>query len=623
MKKLTLAKFLERVRPLHPSYDFSQFEYLGTQKKSAVICPSHGVFRAHPASLLHGSGCPGCWSERRGVARSHTFEWFLESARATHGDRYDYSSVVWANATTPVDIKCDRHGVFTQKPTLHIKAGHGCPTCGKESAASALSYSQEDFLSKCREVHGDRYDLSRVIYKGAKVKVNVVCRDHGSFWPSPGNFTNRASGCPKCRDAQTSERSRNTFEQYLQQFHDAHGERYEYAEVFYDDGRAMVRAMCPEHGEFTQLASDHARGIGCQKCFYTIYDQDSFIAAARKAHGDKYDYSKVVYKRAVDRVKIVCPIHGEFEQAPTYHAAAGQGCRKCATNGPSKPQVEIHGYLSQYAPCVMDHVFSGKKEIDIFVPSLNLGVEFHGLIWHSTKYAKNPTHIHEKTRLASAGGIRLVHIFQDEWEFRKDAVKKTLRSLMGVDERVYARHTSCVFVPQELANKFLEANHLQGAVTGAAYSLGLVHNEKLVAIMVFSSVNSIRGQRADPSQVELRRYASSRTVIGGASKLLRSYVDQHTEVERIVSYSENRLFTGAVYEHMGFTRDGVTAPDYWYIRSNSKKRHSKVKFQRKNLPAILGEQFDPSMSEVDNCLRAGWFRLFDCGKTRWVWCRQK
>jgi hypothetical protein len=269
---------------------------------------------------------------------------------------------------------------------------------------------------------------------------------------------------------------------------------------------------------------------------------------------------------------------------------------------------------------VIDRFKINRKEADVFLPVQKIGVEFHGLIWHSTKFSKSPTDDFKKHRLFQENGIRLIHIYQDEWEFRNDQVKRLLLAAIGksTDGRVFARNLVVTTINEDVAAGFYDKNHIQGRIGNPCISYGLLDNSELVAAMSFSRITSMRGTSKTDGEFELRRYATSKNVIGGASKLLSYFVKETGNVTKIVSYSENRLFSGGLYEKIGFSKDFVSKPSYWYVHPSRKVRFPKAAFKRSALSKMKDFVFDPSKSERENCENNGYFQLYDCGKTRWV-----
>jgi hypothetical protein len=127
---------------------------------------------------------------------------------------------------------------------------------------------------------------------------------------------------------------RLTTEEFIKRAKEVHGDKYDYSLVDYKNNNTKVKIICPKHGVFEQRAADHLSGYGCKKChkenFYQKLTAEEFIKRAKEVHGDKYDYSLVDYKGCQTKVKIICPIHGEFEQEPTAHINQKQDCPFCA-----------------------------------------------------------------------------------------------------------------------------------------------------------------------------------------------------------------------------------------------------------------------------------------------------
>lgn len=619
MKKITQEEFLKRAALINPPFSLENFVYSGSTVKSLAVCPSHGNFYISPSAVLRGTGCPKCGVAKRAKGRQMSFEAFVKASTEKHNGLYTYSEKDWVGGKTKINLRCPVHDIdFTQTAHLHALGRTGCSKCESEKSSATQSMPQEKFIEKCKRVHGNLYDLSLVRYKNSASPVTIVCKKHGEFSCRAGNFIHRKSGCPKCAYEKNGERNRHTLEAYLPRFEAAHGDAYTYKQVVFRGKTSYVHAVCKVHGDFKQTVQDHIRGIGCKKCSFKLWDQASFLAEAKKVHGDTYDYSKTKYVKSTEKVTITCRIHGDFLQEPNYHINSKQGCRSCGLSGPSAGQIEVYQFLSTLVPCETDYRFDGRKELDVYLPTLNLAVEYNGLIWHSTKFSKSLHHLAEKSELAASKGIRVLHIYSDEWEHNKKAVEELLTHAVGLSTKIYARDTSWSLVNKADADLFLNSHHLRGAVPGESLDYGLFDSTgELVSVMSFSRLISHQGVARDAEVFELRRFASTCAVVGGASKLFKRFLADHPETKRVITYSENRLFTGKVYETLGFKHTADIPPDYWYVRASSKKRYNKAQFRRSKLQTILGDDFDPNLSEVSNCVRAGWFRLFDCGKKRW------
>jgi len=167
-------------------YDYSLVNYINTNTNVDIICPIHGKFSQKPKLHLKGCECPKCSDTRSSK------EIFINKATSKHGSRYDYSMVNYVNNYTKVDILCNQHGVFKQKPTSHIN-GCGCPICYKES----LFHTTEVFIELAKKVHKNKYDYKYLKYVDSKTKVVITCPKHGEFNQKPNNHLN-GSGCPSC-----------------------------------------------------------------------------------------------------------------------------------------------------------------------------------------------------------------------------------------------------------------------------------------------------------------------------------------------------------------------------------------------------------------------------------------
>lgn len=274
---------------------------------------------------------------------------FIEKARFVHGQRYDYSRVVYRNSHTSIIIGCSQHGWFTQRPSDHL-AGCGCRQCGRESTVAAKRLTTAEFVQRAREVHGDKYDYSKVKYDNNKAKVVIGCPIHGWFEQIAAEHLK--SGCRACAYIAVREKllMRGSSE-FVARATAVHGDRYDYSQVDYQGANRKVAIGCPVHGPFEQLANDHLRGCGCQLCgnekirLCRLSSTDQFVIQARSIHGDKYDYSEVCYKGNKKRVTIICPTHGPFNQRPNDHLAGKNGCPHCNESQGERRVVEVLGEL--------------------------------------------------------------------------------------------------------------------------------------------------------------------------------------------------------------------------------------------------------------------------------------
>lgn len=216
MKRLTTNDFISKAKQVHGNkYDYSKVEYINKKTKVCIICPIHGEFWQTPDSHANGRrGCPKCGTEflndlqkEKAKLSSKTFE---EKSRMVHGNKYDYSKANYKNALTKVDLICPNHGVFSIRPNDHLN-GCGCPKCGIESRSKKNALTTEEFINKAKEIHGDKYDYSKVEYINNHTKVCIICPKHGEFWQTPTKHL-YYQGCPKCSESFLEEKVRSWLE---------------------------------------------------------------------------------------------------------------------------------------------------------------------------------------------------------------------------------------------------------------------------------------------------------------------------------------------------------------------------------------------------------------------------
>ncbi len=250
-------------------------------------------------------------------------ERFIKKARLIHGDIYDYSRVVYTHSHTKVIIRCNIHGEFLQSPTVHINNGSGCKKCANDHQ----SLTSDMFVEKANQVHDYKYDYSKSNYLGVRKKIIIICKTHGEFRQSPTDHIHSKTGCPKC-----SGKYQPSSEEFTIRAKDVHGGKYDYSLVDYKNNKTKIKIICPIHGIFEQLPSNHTYlKQGCPWCFGNgVSSANEFISRAREIHGNKYDYSKVSYENGAEKVIVICPIHGEFRPTPLKHIHGKTGCPMCA-----------------------------------------------------------------------------------------------------------------------------------------------------------------------------------------------------------------------------------------------------------------------------------------------------
>ena len=239
---------------------------------------------------------------------------FIRKANLVHGNKYDYSKVNYVGAESKVCIICPKHGEFWQTPHRHLR-GDRCPMCSKRARLNT-----EEFIRRAKEIHGNKYDYSKVEYVNNNTKVCIICPEHGEFWQTPTSHF-AGNGCPSCGAISTGLKKR--------------------------------------------------------------ISKEDFVERAAKVHNGKYDYSKTNLSLVTKPVTITCPLHGDFEQLPSKHLY-GHGCPICGSKNNLTEIRFFEKLKSAFGAVEYQKVFpflqsgSSVQKIDFYLPDYNVGIELNG-----------------------------------------------------------------------------------------------------------------------------------------------------------------------------------------------------------------------------------------------------
>lgn len=203
-KKKNKNDLIENGNIIHDGkYDYSLVENInGVGEKLPIICHckdedgiEHGIFyQSYSKHIGRKHGCPKCC--KNGI--KYTQDSLKNKISKIYGDKYTVSDKIpYVNTHTKICFVCKEHGEFITKP-YYILQGHGCPKCGCENTSKKLSMDLEMFLKRSKEIHGDKYDYTKVEYKGYETEVNIICKKHGRFYQKPHSHLN-GRGCPICK----------------------------------------------------------------------------------------------------------------------------------------------------------------------------------------------------------------------------------------------------------------------------------------------------------------------------------------------------------------------------------------------------------------------------------------
>jgi len=267
-------------------------------------------------------------------------------------------------------------------------AGRGCRKCAANKTGDRCRFNLVKFLEKSKEVHGDKYNYDKVVYKRNEVKVIIGCSDHGEFKQTP-RIHFQGHGCPKCGSERAGRKNALTRAEFITKARETHGDKYNYSKVDYKNCYTPVILICKKHGEFLQTPTGHLKS-NCPKCAELIlaqkqiarrYTTGKFISLAKAVHGDLFEYDLTKYIVSYQKVAIKCKKHGVFYQMARDHLQ-GHGCTYCFE---SRGELRIRKFLRENNfDFEMEKSFSSCRnkqplKFDFYLPRHNLCIEFDGL----------------------------------------------------------------------------------------------------------------------------------------------------------------------------------------------------------------------------------------------------
>lgn len=257
-----------------------------------------------------------------------------------------------------------------------------------------------------------------------------------------------------------------------------------------------------------------------------------------------------------------------------------------------------------------NEIISGHRdelEIDIFIPSLKIGFEFNGLYWHSEIYKDKNYHL-SKTNFFKEKGIRIIHIWEDDWDNKKDIIKSQILNFLNLTkQKIFARKCEIKEIADNnIIRNFLNNNHIQGYAP-SVLKIGLFHNNELVSLMTFDKREG-RKKLCD-NEWNLARFCNklNTNIVGSASKLFSYFIKKNT-YSRIISYADKNWSVGNLYYKLGFTNIGESSPDHKYVVDGVRKH--KQNYKKSNL------NINENQTEGEYMNSNGYNKIWDCGKIK-------
>lgn len=479
---------------------------------------------------------------------------FIGRVTNVHNGYYTYKDVHFVNNYTKVSVTCPIHGDFLILPKNHLK-GQGCPICGKNKAKQYHRGNYQNFVSNLFKKFGEQFSVPNIKeeYVNEHSTITLQCNKGHIFDRTPNTFFrgNLHLPCPVCSKEALAKEQTKTNEQFKADVIKLYGkEKYDISNTIYVKSDRPIIVKCNECGRyFTIVANSFLRGHGCP-----------------------------------------------------YH-----NCNSSIKEKEIKELIENWGF-----DCLRNcrNVLPSGKELDIYIPSKKIAIEFDGLYWHNELNKSKNYHIN-KTIECEKLGIKLIHIFEDEWINKKEIVASLLRDFLGYND-ITINIDDCIVktVNKDKAKEFLNENH----ILGNCYSTmryGLYQNNELISIITLSKSSN---------SYTLLRYCNKTNcnVNGSFEKLFDKFIKEYNPNVVIASIDRRYINDKSIIDN-GFIKHGTTKPTFYYVVGMERK--DKSEFTKKKLFDEYDYKQEVTLHQF--CLSKKWYRIYDCGRIIYKWTNNK
>jgi len=578
---------------------------------------------------INGSGCPFCAGKRilKGFNDVLTLNPDLVNNEWDFDKNTLCPSEIGLNSSKKVWWKCLNSDHSYESTTASRKRGRGCPYCTNKKVLIGFN----DFASQSSELLSE-WDFSKnkidptEITSGSDKAVWWVCANSHSYNMSAYKRS-IGRGCPVCAGKTVIFETSVKGDSHMSELWDYEknsvdpelistgsnklcwwigkdcGHRFEKSPKFIKNGSecpycASANPQVLKGFNDLQTKAPHLVREWSKK---NLLSPSDFIAGSKK------------------KVWWVCNKGHEWETAIEYRYKSLSSCPKCSMKGTSKTEKEVQNFVEHIISDNSQIVFNSyqiipPQELDIYIPSKNIAIEFNGLYWHSEMAGKDKNYHYDKWKKCQDQGIQLITIWEDDWKNNRLIVESMLKHklILSDTDKIYARKSFFKEISYVDAESFLNKHHIQ-KYKGMTKNFGLfdTHKKELIAVMSFSSKNNI---------LSLERYATSVNVVGGFSKMLKNSIkyfkNNNPNIDTVVTFSDHEVSDGELYKKNGFEVDYLIDPDYKYIYKN--QRFHKFSFRKIRFEKDSELIFKKEMTEKELADLNGIFRIWDSGKTKYI-----
>lgn len=540
-----------------------------------------------------------------------------------------------ANEKNPTEVlagsRMQAHWVCANDPThqwsstiVNRKKGTGCPQCYKISrppqkptTPKPLKPLPEKLKNQWHPTKNGNLDPAQFT-TGSGKKIWWLC-EKGHEWKIGINNRSNGTSCPVCSNfiALPGYNDLTILNPELaNQWHKTKNLPLTPNKVTVNSGR-KVWWECDLGHEYEAVVDKRTHGQGCPYCvnrkilvgFNDLTTTHPHLL--NQYHPKNLTPFHSLISGSDKKVWWVCAEGHEWETQTRSRAINKTGCPTCTS---SSQEQELTDFFETIPVTLIKHSrkIIAPYELDFYFPEQNLAVEFNGIYWHSEKNGKKKWYHHTKHQMCKDKGIQLIQVWEDDWKCNPELIKQMIIHKLGINTqpKIYARNTKIVEVPKETAKLFLQQNHIQGNVEGSI-RLGLTENtiDDIKALIIAKTEPGTSGQT-----LNLLRFATSQPVPGGFTKLLK-HIETHYTPEKIITFSDNSVSDGGLYEKTGFIEGKKIPPDYMYLVKNERKHKFGYRLKRfREDPELIYEEglTERQLAEINKL-----HRIWDAGKIRW------
>jgi Zn ribbon nucleic-acid-binding protein len=499
--------------------------------------------------------------------------------------------------------------------------------------------THEDYLEKCKPLLEEGYEVLSE-YTRASDKMNFKCPNGHKFQRIAKDFI-RYGTCPYC-----SGKHQYTPKEFKQKVEQITHKKYTVLSDYINTSTKITFKHKECGYKFDMTPTNFLNGERCPKCARVKIIQVCKVNAENNTKTND-TYQEELKEMVGRRYSTLTKYQGKRKSITYKH-------NKCGNIFISNPDYFKSSFLKGYEPCPLckeakdvsnkelelrkfiesfytkkiiynDRVLLNGKELDIYLPEDNLAIEFNGLYWHSQEVSKGKCGIHyhlDKTEECEAKGVRLIHVFEDNWDNHNAQIKSKIKYILHESEDLERIRASKCYVKEisvDKKNKFLNTHHIQGQDKSTTYNLGLFTKERkqLVAVMTFTIMKNKYNQEND---YNLSRFAShNKYIVNGAFSKLLKYFKENYEINDIYTFADRTWSIGDLYDKNNFVVDAYIRPDYKYYNHMEHELglQHKFNFRKDKLARYYPDVYSDDKTEKQIMQELGYVRVWNCGLIRY------